>query len=116
MKKSKHLKTKKILQLVGKRENTMLSTYDKEMTNPKFQKLFHNEYRKLLLSELLIALMENDCKSVRQLAKKAGLSPTIIQNLRSGKQTDLKISNFINISRACGYKVILENKNNRIQL
>jgi len=49
---------------------------------------------------LILALMEKDKKSVRQLASEAGLSPTIIQKLRSGKQEDVKLSNFIGISLA----------------
>ena len=43
-----------------------------------------------LLSEIINALMENDNKSVRALAKEVGFSPTVIQNLRSGKQEDVK--------------------------
>jgi ribosome-binding protein aMBF1 (putative translation factor) len=38
-----------------------------------------------VLSELILALMENDGKSVRELAKEVGLSPTVIQKIKSGK-------------------------------
>ncbi len=71
-----------------------LSTFEREMKNAKFKKAFDKSYKEFLLSELLIAIMENDEISVRDLAKEAGLSPTIIQKIRSGKQDDLKISNF----------------------
>jgi hypothetical protein len=60
-----------------------LSTFDKEMENPQFRKHFEKEYKDFLLSETLIALMKSDHKSVRKLAKECGLSPTVIQNIRS---------------------------------
>lgn len=60
--------------------------------------------------------MEDDKKTVRTLAKEVELSPTAIQKIRSGKQDDIKLSNFINIVHACGYHIILENNNKRISL
>lgn len=93
-----------------------LSTFEREMKNPKFKKAFDKSYKQLLLSELLISIMEEDEISVRTLAKEVGLSPTIIQKIRSGKQEDLKISNFVSIVQLCGYKVILEKNNERIEV
>lgn len=93
-----------------------ISTFEREMKNPKFKKVFEQEYKEFLLAELLIASMERDHKSVRQLATEVGLSPTIIQKIRSGKQTDIKMSNFINIFHACGYKIVLEKGKERIPL
>ncbi len=93
-----------------------ISTFDREMKNAKFKKAFEKNYKELLLSELLIAMMENDEKSVRVLAKEVGISPTIIQKIRSGKQDDIKISNFVSIVHACGYKVILEKNNERFEI
>ena len=58
--------------------------------------------------------MENDHKSVRGLAKKAGLSPTVIQDIRSGKQKDMKVKNFLHVTHACGYEVVLDNGKERI--
>jgi len=83
------------------------------MKNPRFKKAFDKSYKEFLLSELLIAMMEEDEISVRELAKEAGLSPTIIQKVRSGKQDDMKVSNFVSIAYACGYKVILEKDDER---
>jgi DNA-binding Xre family transcriptional regulator len=94
----------------------LLSTFDREMKNTAFRKKFEKAYKEFQLSELISALMENDSKSVRKLAKEVGLSPTVIQKMRSGKQDDVKLSNFINISHACGYHIILEKGNNRIPL
>lgn len=93
-----------------------LSTFEQEMKNPKFKKSFEETYKEFLFSELLIAIMEEDEKSVRELAKEVGLSPSVIQKIRSGKQNDLKMKNFINIFKACGYKIILEKGKKRIPL
>ncbi|MCW5590114.1 MAG: hypothetical protein KIT27_10710 [Legionellales bacterium] len=92
------------------------STFDREMSNPNFKKEFNREYKTFLLSEIICAFMQGDEHSVRSLAKEVGLSPTVIQNLRSGKQEDIKLSNFINISRACGYKITLDNGDDTISL
>lgn len=93
-----------------------VSTFEREMKNAKFKKAFDKSYKEFLLSELLIAMMEEDEISVRALAKEVGLSPTIIQKIRSGKQEDLKISNFVSIAHACGYKVILEKNDDRFEI
>lgn len=94
----------------------IVSTFDREMKNVKFKKAFEKSYKEFILSELLIAIMQSDEKSVRILAKNVGISPTIIQNIRSGKQNDIKVSNFVSIVNACGYKVILEKNNERIEI
>lgn len=90
------------------------STFEREMQDPEFKNAFDESYQELVLSELLIAVMER--KSVRALAEEVGVSPTIIQNIRSGKQSDIKMRNFINIARACGYKLILEKDDDRFLL
>jgi hypothetical protein len=91
-----------------------ISTHEREMKNPTFKKAFEKSYKEFLLSELLIAIMDEDDKSVRKLAREAGLSPTIIQKIRSGDQDDVKVSNFVSIVRACGYTVVLEKGSERI--
>ena len=85
-----------------------LTTFEREMQDTDFKKSFNKEYKEFLLSELISSLMEKDNKSVRKLAEEAGLSPSIIQNLRSGKQDDLKLTSFINITHSCGYEILLK--------
>jgi DNA-binding Xre family transcriptional regulator len=122
MKKIEQKETKATMKKGLKKANTMiktkksLSTFEREMKNAKFKKAFDKSYKEFLLSELLIAIMENDGISVRDLAKEVGLSPTIIQKIRSGKQDDLRVSNFVTIVRSCGYKVILEKDDERIEI
>ena len=72
------------------------------------------EYKKFALSELMLALITTDEKSVRKLAKETGFSPTVIQNIRSGKQRDIKLENFKNIVKACGYNIVREKGTERI--
>lgn len=68
--------------------NKTKSTYDifYESLSKEEQKKFDEEYRELLVSELLIAAMQEDDISVRRLAQAAGVSPTIVQGIRSGER------------------------------
>jgi transcriptional regulator with XRE-family HTH domain len=87
--------------------NKQVSTFDRLMSNPKTKKAFDKQHKEFLISELLIALMENDHKSVRELAKAAELSPATIQKMRSGK-TDMKLGNFFKVIQILGYEVVLK--------
>jgi DNA-binding Xre family transcriptional regulator len=91
-----------------------LSTFEREMKNIQFKKTFEKGYKSFLLSELLIALMDRNNKSVRELANEVGLSPSVIQKIRSNEQKDIKITNFLNIVDEFGYKVFLEKGKERI--
>lgn len=57
--------------------NKPLSTYERKMQDPKFKKAYAQDYKELLFSELLIAVMEDDDKSARTLVKEARLSPSV---------------------------------------
>ncbi len=93
-----------------------LSTFEREMLDVDFKKAFEEGYQRFLLSELIADLMEEGHKTVRGLAEEVGISATIIQNVKSGKQKDLKISNFKSIAEACGYHIFLEKKDHRIAI
>ena len=97
-------------------KNKPVSTFEREMQDPELKKAFDSEYKEFVLSELLIALMEEDTISVRKLAKAAGLSPSLIQKMRSGEQKDVRVSNFIRIANELGYRLILEKGKTRIPL
>jgi hypothetical protein len=92
------------------------TTLERWLKKPGFKEGFNKEYRELLLSELILSLMDEDSKSVRELADELGLSKTIIQNLRSGAQTDMKLSNFRKLAQAYGYRLVLEKAEQRIAL
>lgn len=93
-----------------------LSTFDQEMQDSSFKKEFDKAYEEFALSELLLSLMAEDHISVRKLAKAAGLSPTSVQKMRSGKQKDIKVSNFMRIVNEFGYSIVLEKEGERILL
>ena len=63
--------------------------------------------------EILFDELEDD-KSVRQLAEEAGVSPTAIQNVRSGKSEDMRLKNFVSVVQALGYNTVLEKDGQRI--
>jgi DNA-binding Xre family transcriptional regulator len=94
----------------------LFSTVERWMNRPGFQHGVQKEYKELLLSELVLAIMAEDSKSVRELARELGVSKTVIQNLRSGEQTDMKLSNFVKLTDAYGYDVVLEKAGERITL
>ena len=92
------------------------STIARWMQKPGFKAGVAREYKELLLSELVLAIMAQDDKSVRELARDLGVSKTVIQNLRSGEQNDMKLSNFVKLTHAYGYELVLEKEGQRITL
>ena len=92
------------------------STFERKMKSSKFKKVFDAGYKKLLFSELMMAMMENDDLSVRKLAKEAGIAASVVQKLRSGEQTDIKLSNLIKIAHVFHYSVVLERGDERLIL
>ncbi|MFA6527719.1 MAG: helix-turn-helix transcriptional regulator [Candidatus Babeliales bacterium] len=87
-----------------------LSTYDEHLQNlsPEAVKAYKKGYQEFLLSELVIAAMHEDDVSVRALAKAAGISPTIVQEIRIGKRKNLSLQSFLKIVDALGYSFVLE--------
>lgn len=88
----------------------MESTFDKFITNnPKQKAKFEKEYNEFLLSEFILEKMDEENILVRALAKKADVSPTIIQKLRKSDSAE-KISyrTFVSVINSLGYKLNLE--------
>ena len=74
--------------------------------NPQFFKFkdeFEKGYNEFLISEFMIEKMEEENISVRELAKEAKVSPTTIQNLRSGNAESVKYKTLSNIMQKLGY-------------
>ena len=82
------------------------STVDEliESLSPEERKKYNEEYREFVLSELLLAAMAKDNISVRKLAKMAGVSPTIVQAMRSGSRQDFSMQSFFKILKGLGSK------------
>ncbi len=88
-----------------KNRKKLLSTFEKLMQDPKWKAGFEKGYEKFLISEFLIEAMEENNISVRKLARKAGVSPTIIQNMRSGKSSNISINTLAPILSALHYRI-----------
>ena len=93
---------RKIMKLGPKEEHTM-TTFDRMMQDPKFKAEFDKGYNEFLISEFMIEKMEEEKISVRELAKEAKVSPTTIQNLRSGNAETVKYKTLSNIMQKLGY-------------
>ena len=66
-------------------------------------------YKEFLLSEFIIEKMEEENLSVRSLAKKASVSPTVIQKLRNNDSAEkITYSTFLSVIKSLGYRMKLE--------
>jgi len=92
------------------------STYERMMKDPEFAKEFNKIHKKFLFQEFLLSIMNRKKWSVRKLSNEVGLSKNIIQDLKSGKQKDLKLSNFIKIANSSGFHVFLVNDTEKIEV
>ncbi len=94
------------------------SSYDKlvESMNKKEKAAFENDYKELLISEMVIAAMKQDDISVRKLAAAAGVSPTIIQGVRSGDRKHISAQSLFKIFQALGYTIFAERGGSRLPL
>lgn len=77
--------------------------------SPAAKRKFDAEYQELVISELILAIMEQDDISVRKLAKLAGVSPTVVQAMRSGSKNDFSMQSFLKILNGLGCeKLVVE--------
>ena len=87
----------------------METTFDKFITSdPGEKELFDKEYNEFLLSEFVLEKMESEHISVRTLAQKAGVSPTVIQKIRSKNAERINFRTFTNVLHSLGYKISIE--------
>ena len=91
-------------------EDTMKTTTEKylDSLDTAGKKRFYKELRNLALSEMVLASMAKDEISVRKLAKIANVSPTIIQEMRSGKRNGFSLKSFLKVLDSLGFKILLE--------
>lgn len=88
------------------------STYDEyiEKMTPEEKEQFDKEFREFALSEMILAAMEQDEVSVRRLAKLAGVSPTIVQDMRSGKKDNFSMQSFMKVLRSLDCSLFIKRK------
>ena len=77
-------------------------------SHPGEKELFEKEYNDFLLSEFILERMEAEQISVRTLAKKAGVSPTIIQKIRSKNAERINYRTLTSVLHSLGYKLKFE--------
>ncbi len=76
--------------------------------NPTERKKFDKEYEDFLLSEFILEAMEAKQISIRTLAKEAGVSPTVIQKIRSKNAEKINFTTFSSVLRSLGYRIRIE--------
>jgi len=81
------------------------------LLSPKEKHDFEAGYKEFVLSELLLAIMAQDEISVRELAKMADVSPTVVQAMRSGVKKDFSMTSFIKVLRGLGFKKLIAERN-----
>jgi len=87
----------------------METTFDKFInSDPKRKEKFDKEYNDFLLSEFILEKMESEHISVRALAQKAGVSPTVIQKIRSTNAEKINYKTFTNVLNSLGYRISIE--------
>jgi DNA-binding Xre family transcriptional regulator len=91
-----------------KKKLTMGEAFLEEMTSQE-RADYDRELNEFVLSELILAIMHKRDLSVRKLAKLAGISPTIVQDIRSGKKHNLNVETFLKIVEAmrCSVEIVL---------
>ena len=86
----------------------MKTTFDEFISDPKRKEEFDKEYNEFLLSEFVMEKMEANQISVRALAQKAGVSPTVIQKIRSKNAERINFRTFTNVLHSLGYRINIE--------
>lgn len=87
----------------------MATTFDVFINNdPGEKELFEKEYNEFLLSEFVLEKMEEEHISIRTLAKRAGVSPTVIQKIRSKNAEKIHYRTFSNVLNSLGYRINIE--------
>jgi ribosome-binding protein aMBF1 (putative translation factor) len=87
---------------------TIKSTFDRLMKSKSFKDKFNKEYEALTLSETIIGLMESEKLSVRELAKRANVSSTVIQEIRSGKQDNPTLLVLSKLIHTLGGEIVIK--------
>ncbi|MDR1453990.1 MAG: helix-turn-helix transcriptional regulator [Candidatus Margulisbacteria bacterium] len=83
----------------------MKTAFDKFINNnPQERELFDREYRNFVLSEFVLEKMEQKNLSVRAMAKKSGVSPTVIQKIRGKNAENINYKTFSSVLYTLGYQ------------
>jgi hypothetical protein len=85
------------------------TTFERFIASDPVEKAkFDKEYSEFLFSEFILETMESEHLTVRTLAKKAGVSPTVIQKIRSKDAEKINLRTLRSVLGTLGYKIRLE--------
>ncbi|MGV7927916.1 MAG: helix-turn-helix domain-containing protein [Spirochaetota bacterium] len=93
---------------MGKTNKKSRTTFDHFMSDPVQKDKFDREYGRFLLKEFLLEAMDENKMSVRKLAEASGVSTSIIQNIRSEKNTNITFNTLNTLVSALGYTLSIE--------
>ena len=85
--------------------NDKKSTFERMMEDPQWKSDFDKGYEDFLLSEFICEQMDLSGVSVRELAKKANVSPTTIQNMRSGNADNVRLKTLMSVIHELGFQL-----------
>lgn len=85
--------------------NDQKSTFERMIEDPQWKSDFDKGYEEFLLSEFICEQMDSSGVSVRELAKKANVSPTTIQNMRSGNADNVQLKTLLSVIHELGFKL-----------
>ena len=78
------------------------STFERMMENEQWKAEFEKGYEEFLMSEFLCQQMEHSNLSVRELASRAGVSPSTVQQIRTGKAENVRAKALMSILHELG--------------
>ncbi|WP_428768446.1 XRE family transcriptional regulator [Treponema sp. HNW] len=81
------------------------TTFDRMMKDSKWKADFERGYEEFLISEFLCEQMQRSDLTVRELAARAQVSPTTVQNLRTGNAENVKVKTLLSVLRELGYSL-----------
>ena len=82
-----------------------VSTYEREMRSPSFRAAMEREEAALEVSEFLAKQMAEQAISVRRLAAKADVSPTVVQGIKSGSRKNIEYATLKALMMALGCRI-----------
>ena len=85
--------------------NNQKSTFERMMEDSQWKADFDKGYEEFLLSEFICEQMDLSGVSVRELAKKANVSPTTIQNMRSGNADNVRLKTLMSVIHELGFQL-----------
>ena len=88
-----------------KGRNRDVSTFDHEMEDPKFRISVEREEAALEVSEFMAREMAQQDLSVRRLSARSGISPTVIQGIKTGKRKNIEYTTLRPLVSALGFRI-----------